>query len=413
MEPTSAQRTIAVVGVGADGWNGLTLTARDAVTSADVVFGSARQLALIPARPDQEHVAWPSPLLPALGNLLASHAHRARCVLASGDPMFHGIGATLARTVGSELLRVHPRPSSASLACARLGWPLATTEVLSTLTRPLDALRRALYPGRRILLLSDGAGTPRDVATLLTDAGYGPSHMTVLEELGGPHEQRRSGTADAWSPHEGSALNVVAIDCVAQPGHVPLGLTPGLPDTAFEHDGQLTKREVRAVTLARLAPVPGALLWDVGAGSGSISVEWLRSHPSCRAIAVESHDERVAAIGRNAARLGVPQLEVRHGRAPDALRNLDRPDAVFVGGGGSDDRVLRVCWDALRPGGRLVVNAVTLQAQAVVTEWQQREGGTLTRLSVEHLGPVGSRPDSAFSVWRPALPVVQWEVSKQ
>lgn len=413
MEPTSAQRTIAVVGVGADGWAGLSPVARAAITSADVVFGSARQLALLPTDTDQEHVAWPSPLLPALRDLLDAHAHQARCVLASGDPMFHGIGATLARTVGPDILRFHPHPSAVSLACARLGWPLADTEILSALTRPLDALRQVLSPGRRILLLSDSAQTPRDAAALITDAGYGPSHLTVLEELGGPSEQHHSGTAEEWPHRDGNPLNVVAIDCVAQPGHVPLSLVPGLPDSAFDHDGQLTKREVRAVTLARLSPTPGALLWDVGAGSGSISIEWLRAHKSCRAVAVESHDDRVTAIGRNAARLGVPQIEVRHGRAPEALRDLDPPDAVFIGGGGSDDRVLRTCWDALRPGGRLVVNAVTLQAQTVVTEWQQREGGTLSRLSVEHLGPVGSRPDGTFTVWRPALPVVQWEVSKQ
>ncbi|MFB9710728.1 MULTISPECIES: precorrin-6y C5,15-methyltransferase (decarboxylating) subunit CbiE [Streptosporangium] len=384
---------ITVVGVGADGWDGLVPASRRAVEAADVVVGSARQLALVPET-GAERVPLPSPLLPNLPGLLDSLPDRAVCVLASGDPMFHGIGSTLVRLVGAERVRVLPHVSSVSLACARLGWPVESVEVVSLVGRPSAALRAALQPGRRVLVLGGTAGVVGDT---LDEAGYGPSRVVVLSDLGAPTE----------AVGVESGLQVIAVDCVAAPGSRPFARVPGLPDDAFEHDGQLTKREVRAVSLSRLAPFPGELLWDVGAGAGSIAIEWMRAHPSCRAVAVESRPERAARVRRNADALGVPALRVVEGGAPAALDGLPRPDAVFVGGGVTVPGLVEACWTALAPGGRLVANAVTLESEAVVAGWYGRLGGDLVRLAVQRASPVGG-----FTGWRAAMPVTVWSVRK-
>lgn len=393
--------TITVIGIGADGWDGLSPAAQREVGSAEVIIGSGRQLALLPAS-DARLVAWPSPMLPAVGPLLAEHAGRRVCVLASGDPMLFGVGGTLVRLLGAASVRVVPHPSSVSLACARLGWPVEDVEVVSLVGRPVESL--LVLPGRRVLVLSAGADTPGQVASLLRERGFAPTPMTVIEDLGGPGERRHDGVAATWSAQAG-ALNVIALECRAAPGVTPLGRVPGLPDDAYDHDGQLTKREVRAVTLAALAPLPGQLLWDVGAGSGSVAIEWLRTHPSCRAIAVESRAERALRAEQNAAALGVPGLRVVPGRAPEALADLPGPDAIFVGGGVSADGLLAACWGVLREGGRLVANAVTLESEAVLTRWHADVGGTLTRIEVSRAAPVGG-----FTGWKPMMPVTQWEV---
>ncbi|HWM02025.1 MAG TPA: precorrin-6y C5,15-methyltransferase (decarboxylating) subunit CbiE [Actinophytocola sp.] len=395
--------TITVVGIGADGWDGLSAAARRAVAEAEVVLGSARQLALLPPS-EARHVAWPSPMLPAVEPLLAEHAGRRVCVLASGDPMLFGIGGTLVRLLGASALRVVPHPSSVSLACARLGWPAEDVDVVSLVGRPVESL--VVTPNRRVLVLSADGETPGRVAELLCAKGFGPTAMTVLEELGGPGERRWDGTAVTWSGSSGG-LNLVALDCRVEPGVSPLGRGFGLPDEVFEHDGQLTKREVRAVTLAALRPLPGQLLWDVGAGAGSVGIEWMRSHPSCRAVAVEAVGERAARIERNARALGVPALTVVTGRAPAALADLPRPDAVFVGGGVTGEGVLEACWAALPAGGRLVANAVTLESEAVLARWQRAVGGALTRVEISRAGPVGG-----LTGWRPMMPVTLWEVAR-
>ncbi len=399
---------ITVVGVGADGWPGLSAAARESLLAAEAVLGGARQLALLPDEVTADRVPWPSPLRASVPGLLARFAERRLVVLASGDPMFYGIGRTLIECgAPAESLRVLPHPSSVSLACARLGWAVEETEVVTLVGRAPESLHAALYPGRRVLVLSANASTPALVAKLLTERGFGPSRVRVLEQLGGPAEALHEGVADSWSLPPGDPLNVLAIDCAAAPGAPRQQLTPGLRDELFESDGQLTKRHVRAATLAALGPAPGELLWDIGGGSGSIGIEWLRAHRSCRAVSVERDPVRAERIVRNAAALGVPGLRVVQGKAPAALAELDVPDAVFIGGGLTAPGLLEACWEALRPGGRLVANTVTLESEALLTQWYRRCGGELVKLSVAHAVPVGG-----FTGWRQAMPVTQWSVVK-
>lgn len=400
---------VTVVGVGADGWSGLTTGARDALRRAQVVIGGARQLALLPDECPGERVAWPSPLRPAVPRLLAEHEGRRVCVLASGDPMFYGIGRALAEVAGPGRLSVLPHPSSVSYACARLGWPVEETEVVTLVGRPAESLAAVLHEGRRVLVLSAGAGTPAQVAGLLRERGFGPTPMRVLEQLGGEGEGQFAGTAEEWTRPPGDPLNVIALECRSQGERPRLSLVPGLPDEAYSHDGQLTKRHVRAVTLAALAPAPGETLWDVGGGAGSVAVEWMRAHRSCRAVCVERDPDRASRIARNAGTLGVPALHVVTAAAPGALADprLPVPDAVFIGGGLTAPGLLRACWDALPDGGRLVANAVTLESEAVLADGHRRFGGELFRLAVSQAVPVGG-----FTGWRQAMPVTQWSVTK-
>jgi precorrin-6Y C5,15-methyltransferase (decarboxylating) len=398
---------VVVVGIGADGWDGLSPAARRAVEGAEVLRGSVRQLDLVPSAVSGDRVPWPSPMGPALEALLDAHPGRRVVVLASGDPMLSGVGASLVRLHGSAAVEVVPHPSSVTLACARMGWAVEETTVVSVVGRPLELVVPHVTPGRRLLVLGSDTFTPAGVAKLIAGDGYGASRITALAQLGGPEERRFTGTAADWTHAETDPLVVTAVEVAADAGTVPLPTVPGLPDEAYAHDGQLTKRDVRAVTLARLAPLPGQLLWDVGAGAGSIGIEWMRVHPSCRAVAVEAHPERVSRITGNAARLGVPGLQVVEGRAPEALSGLPAPDAVFVGGGATTGQLLDTCWDALAPGGRLVVNAVTVQSEAVLADWFARVGGELVRIAVQRAEPVGS-----FSGWKAAMPVTVWSVTK-
>ncbi|MFB7933867.1 precorrin-6y C5,15-methyltransferase (decarboxylating) subunit CbiE [Streptomyces sp. NPDC056039] len=406
--PTAA---VTVVGIGADGWEGLTDTSRAALSEAEVLIGGPRQLDLLPPRCAGERIAWPSPLRPAVPGLLAAHTGRRIAVLASGDPMFYGIGRALAEEIGEVgALRVLPHPSSVSYAAARLGWPLEDVEVVTLVGRPAARLAAALHDGRRLLVLSAGADTPGEVAALLRDRGFGASRMRVLEQLGGAKEHTTTeATADDWPDERppGDPLNIVAVTCHRAPDAPRLGAVPGLPDDAYEHDGQLTKRHIRAVTLSTLAPAPGELLWDIGGGSGSIAIEWMRTHPSCRAITIERDPVRAARITRNAERLGVPGLRVVTGAAPAALAELPAPDAVFVGGGLTAPGLLDACWEALPAGGRLVANTVTLESEALLADARCRHGGELVRLAVAHAVPVGG-----FTGWRQAMPVTQWAVQK-
>jgi precorrin-6Y C5,15-methyltransferase (decarboxylating) len=397
---------IAVVGIGADGLEGLGPAARAEIAAAEVIVGSTRQLALLPSDDGTVHRPWPSPIGPLVDELVAD-PDRPTCVLASGDPMLHGIGATLARRVGPDHLRVHPHPSAFALACARLGWPAAEVQLVSAVGRPVEAVARLLQPGRRLVVYAAGIQGAAEVAALLRERGHGPSRLVVLERLGSEEEMVIESTAEAWGDDPADPLHVVAIECVPALGTPLLPLVPGLPDEAFATDGQLTSRGVRAIALAALGPMPGQLLWDVGAGSGSIAIEWLRTEPTARAIAVEEREDRAQRIAANARALGVPQLVVRPGRAPEALAPLEAPDAVFVGGGVTEPGLLDACVTALRPGGRIVANAVTVEGEGVLLAARDAHGGTLTRIGLEHAEPVGR-----FTAWRAQLPVVQWAATR-
>lgn len=405
---------LSIVGIGEDGWTGLSPAARTAVRQAALLIGGRRHLALVPGqRGSQERLTWPSPLDGAFPTLLAARDRQKSApwpvtVLASGDPQWFGIGATLARLIPAAEMRVHPAPSAFSLAAGRLGWAVQDVACLSLHGRPLETVIPRLFPGARLLLLSWDGSSPARLAALLRERGFGPSRLWVLESMGGGDERRRDGTADAWADDPPVRdLNTIAVSCAAAPGARVLPRSPGLPDDWFAHDGKITKREVRAVALALLAPGRGEMLWDVGAGSGSIAVEWLLADPGNGAVAVEERADRLNNLRVNRARFGVPALDIRAGRAPDALADLPPPDAVFIGGGLTGDGVVEACWAALPPGGRLVASAVTLESEAALGGWQRALGGALTRLSVERAAPLGG-----FRGWRPLMPVTLWRAEK-
>lgn len=395
---------LTVVGIGEDGFKGLGRNARHALLRASRIIGGQRQLDLLPVCIRGERELWPSPF--SLEPVLARRGEPV-CVLASGDPMFYGVGASLARQVAADELLILPAPSSVSLAAARLGWPLQEVVTLSVVARPLAAINTHLASGVRLLVLSNDGSSPALIASLLAESGFGPSRLSVFEHLGGADERRIDGLAQAWEHRSVADLNLIAIDCLASRDTPRLSRLAGLPDSAFKHDGQLTKRDVRAMTLARLAPMPGELLWDVGAGSGSIGIEWMRTHPSCRALAIEADAGRQGLIEHNRDALGVPGLHLIRGKAPDALHGLEAPDAIFIGGGVTREGVLDTCWQNLRPGGRLVANAVTLQSEMTLMNWRAQHGGELTRIHVAQAQPLGE-----FDTWRQALPITLLEVVK-
>lgn len=397
---------LSVIGIGDDGLDGLPAATRRLIEDAEVLVGGDRHLAFLP--PDRrERIGWMTPLSALVDAILARRDRRV-CVLASGDPMDFGIGVTLARRLAEQGMAdgmiVVPAPSAASLACARLGWPRAATETVTLHGRPPALLHAFIQPGARLLILSENGTTPQIVAEMLAGRRHGNSRMVVLEHMGGPRERRLEATAATWAAPEGGIadLNLIAVECRADPGAPLLARAPGLPDDAFRHDGQLTKREVRAVTLSALMPVAGQRLWDVGAGCGSIAIEWLRHHPTCRAIAIEPSAGRRGLIADNATALGCPGLQVVAGKAPAALDGLARPDAVFIGGGVAEPGVLDTCWAALPSGGRLVANSVTLEGEQALMSFQQAHGGPLTRIAISRAEPLGGRTG-----WRALRPVTQ------
>ncbi|HZK89683.1 MAG TPA: precorrin-6y C5,15-methyltransferase (decarboxylating) subunit CbiE [Stellaceae bacterium] len=396
---------LSIVGIGDDGLAGLAPASRALVETAEIIVGGARHLAMIPPGA-AERLPWRQPFD---GSIAAISAHRGRrvVVLASGDPMWYGAGAILARHFPREEMTILPHPGAFSLTAARLGWPLAECTPFSLHARPLDTLRLHLAEGRRVLILAADGATPAAVARLLSEAGWGPSRLTALEHLGGPAEAVHGATAADWGDRRVADLNAIALECRAAPGTRGRSRLAGLPDDAFQHDGQLTKREIRAATLAALAPLPGERLWDVGAGCGSIAIEWLRADTALSAVAIERDAARAALIARNAAALGVPGLNVIHGTAPAALAGSSPPDAIFAGGGLADPALLPVLWRALRPGGRLVANVISTEGERALLDWQARHGGSLTRLAVSRAEPL-----AAHQIWRPLAVVTQLAVVK-
>jgi precorrin-6B C5,15-methyltransferase / cobalt-precorrin-6B C5,C15-methyltransferase len=400
---------LSIVGIGEDGWDGLSVDAKRAIESADVLYGGSRHLAHIPAAINHvARVAWPSPMNLAVEEILQRHRRQRKvAVLASGDPMFHGVGVVLTRELLLEEFHIIPQVSAFSLACARLGWAGADTTLVSLVQRPDEELLRYLAPGQQLVIYSKDGRTPATVASLLTRSGYGASRLHVFENLGGTTERHVSEPASTWAIERSGNLNLVALTCTANTTVRSLSLAPGLPDDVFDTDGQFTKREVRAATLARLAPLPGQTLWDVGAGTGTIGIEWMRANPACSCISFEEREERAARIQTNARNLGVPTLKVIQGTAPVTFTGLEPPHAIFLGGGVSSDGLFEACWERLLSSGRLVANAVSLESEANLISWHKKHGGELARIQIARADLIGGT-----HVWRPMMPVTQWMVTK-
>jgi len=396
---------LSIVGIGEDGLDGMSAAARELLAGAELVAGGQRHLALV-ASLGKPTFAWETPFAASIPTLLR---HRGKRVVAlcSGDPFWYGAGSVLAEAVPAAETVVVPAPSTFAWAAARLRWRLEETVALGLHARPVALLRPHLRTGARLIVLVRDSAAPAQIAEYLTGLGFGPSRLTILEALGGPRERIRVAAAAGFALDDVKSPVALAIEAVAEPGAITIPRVVGLPDELFGHDGQLTKREIRAVSLSTLAPRGGELLWDVGAGSGAIGIEWLLADPANRAIAIEEREDRLGTARANAHSLGVPYLDLRLGTAPDALKGLPTPDAVFVGGGASREGVLDAVWQALPTGGRLVVNSVTLETEAELIARHARHGGALLRLSVERAGPVGG-----LTGWRAAMPVVQWSVTK-
>lgn len=394
-----------VVGIGDGGLTSLSTTARAIVEAGDVLVGGERHLDMVRDHPG-ERLRWRCPLEATLDELEALRGRRV-VVLASGDPMCFGVGELLVRRFAPSELRVLPAPSAFSLVCARLGWSLMQVVCLSAHSRPLATIRRHVAPGSRLVVLSCDGATPHALARMMAELGFGLSRIWVFEHLDGPAERRVEGTAAAWRTRNFAALNTVAIECIPGPDAAIRSPAPGLPDAAFESGGMITKREVRAATLARLAPLPGQRLWDIGAGSGAIAIEWLRAADGAQATAIEQDEARCATIARNAERLGTPELRVVHAHAPDCLTELAAPHAVFIGGGVREREMLETCWRSLLPGGRLVANVVTVEGEQRLLAWQAEHGGELLRIDLARLDALGG-----YRAWRRSLPVTQLAAHK-
>ncbi len=391
---------LAILGINEDGC--LSPEAARLVRDAVLVIGGERHLALAGRYLRGERRAWPRPLAGAMPDILG-HRGRAVAVLASGDPLWFGIAGLLLRHVDRAEMRIIPALSSFVLAAARLGWALQDVSCLSCCGRPVEAVVPRLHHGARLLVLSADERTPAVIAGLLRAKGFAESTLHVMEALGGPGERVRTVGLGAL-PDDIGALNLVGIEAAGAAG---LALAPGLEDGLFAHDGQITKREMRALTLSALAPRPGELLWDVGCGSGSVGIEWMLRHPSCRAVGIEAQPARAVRARGNALALGVPGLEVVDGFAPGAFEGLAPPDAVFLGGGAQRAGVIDAAYGSLCRGGRLVANAIALRTEAALIEAQARYGGSLLRVGLERLDQVGG-----MAAYRPAMTVTQWRVER-
>jgi len=396
---------LTIIGIGENGRAGLSAAALDALDQAEFVIGGTRHLALA-APLDAETLGWPRPFAEGYPIVLARRG-RPTCVLATGDPFHYGIGAELARLVPADEIACYPQPSAFSLAAARMGWSLPDSDCVSLHGRSLGRIIPYLQPGARILALSWDGSTPSQIAELLTSRGMGASTITVLEAMGGPRERIRGTFADRFDIAGIDPLNTIACEVATSRDAKIVPLSPGLPDSFFENDGQLTKADIRALTLAALAPRAGELLWDIGVGAGSVGIEWCLRHARNRCIGIEERPERAERARRNALELGATALDIRVGRAPEAVAGLPAPDAVFIGGGASEAGVFETAWAALKPGGRLVVNGVTLETEMLLGRLYTQYGGSMRRLAMSRLEPVGG-----MHGWRAAMPVTQWMVRK-
>ena len=409
----TAEKWLSVVGIGEDGLSELSAAARSQIDRAEILVGGDRHLAMLKDAilPDdlrsqlRSQLIWTSPIEETIQKII-SYRGKSVCVLASGDPLWFGIGTTLLKRIPIAEITIIPSPSTFSLICARLGWSMNEVETLSLCGRPDALLNAYIYPNAKLLILSSGKETPATMAKMLCDRNFTNSKITILEHLNGTKERIISSLVNQSRDFpEFADLNAIAVECIPDPEAQILSRMAGLPDEAYHHDGQLTKREVRAITLSALAPNAGELLWDVGAGCGSISIEWMRSHPRCQAIAIEK--SRTHFIAENAIALGTPNLKIIEGKAPESLQGLPTPDAIFIGGGATVKDLFETCWENLRSQGRLVANVVTLEGEQKLFQWQQKYGGTLTQISIKRAEPIGS-----FLGWQPMRPVTQWKIIK-
>ena len=416
--PDITKKWLYVIGIGEDGWDDLSADSRELLYKSEIVIGGERHLKMIPGDWEGERIIWASPIREAVTKILdwrpsEPGSGKKVAVMASGDPLCYGIAAKLLRHLPIEEIWIKPALSTFSLICSRVGWSLPDIETLTIHGRPLEMLHTFVQPGAKLLVLNQDEGSPKQAAELLAARGFGKSQITVLEHLGGSKERQFSGQADSWNHPDGAALNAMAIECIAGTRANVLARIPGLPDDAFLHDGQLTKREIRAATLSRLMPVVDQVLWDVGAGCGSVAIEWMRCNPRCKAVAIEKSESRLKMIQQNAFQLGVPMLDIVPGNAPEVLVDLPAPDAIFIGGGLSGGNMLETCWNALNPGGRLVANAVTLEGEQKLVQWQkvnaEKNGasGDLARLAVSHVETIGK-----FQSWKELRSVTQLTVIK-
>jgi precorrin-6Y C5,15-methyltransferase (decarboxylating) len=396
---------LSVIGIGEDGLDGLSPRARTLLSKADVIVGSKRLLAFAGETTAERH-EWPQPFSAVIERIKPLRG-RATVVLATGDPLNYGVARKLMEIVPFEEMEIIPHLSSFSLAAARMGWPLGDCDMITLHGRPAANVEAFIQPDVRLLALTADGSTIAEVARRLVARGYGPSEMTVLENMGGPRENSIRFRAEDFVAHPFSDLNTLAIRCRRKLGAALLPRAPGLPDEAFIHDGQLTKREVRAATLAALAPYPDALLWDVGAGCGSVAIEWMRAARGARAIAFERDAERLRMIGENADRLGTPRLQIVAGEAPQSLDGQETPDAVFIGGGLGMHSVFETGWAALKSQGHMVANVVTLEGELHLVDLQEKYGGDLVRLDVSYLTRIGS-----LRALKPRMAVLQWRAVK-
>ena len=400
----TSQKWLAIIGIGEDGLSGLSSIARSLIDTAEILVGGDRHLDMLPADV-RSRLVWAFPIESTIQQIISCRG-KSVCVLASGDPLWFGIGTTLLKKIPMEEVVIIPSPSTFSLICARLGWSLNEVETLSLCGRPASLLHTYIYPNAKLLILSSGEKTPEVVANILCDRNFSNSKITVLEHLDGEKERITSNIASQYQHFpEFANLNAIAVECIPNPDAKILSRIVGLSDDVYQHDGQLTKCEVRAITLSALAPNAGELLWDVGAGCGSIAIEWMRSHPRCQAIAIEK--SRTHFISENAIALGTPNLKIIEGKAPEILQGLPTPDAIFIGGGATVPYLFETCWENLRSHGRLVANIVTLEGEQKLFQWQQKYGGTLTQISISRAEAIG-----AFLGWKPMRPVTQWQVIK-
>ena len=411
--PDISKKWLCVIGIGEDGWDDLSADARDLLYESGIVLGGERHLKMLPKDWEGERIVWSSPIREAVSKIVSwrpedfASAQKV-AIMASGDPLCYGIAAKLLRHLPIEEIWIKPALTTFSLMCSRIGWSLPDVETLTIHGRPVEMLHPVVQPGAKLLVLSKGEESPGKAAKLLCARGFGKSIITVLEHLGGKMERQISGQAGSWNQPEGAALNAMAIQCIPESNATILSRIPGLPDEAFIHDGQLTKREIRTVSLSRLIPVVDQVLWDVGAGCGSVAIEWMRTNPRCLAVAIEKSESRLKLIERNSQELGVPMLRIVHGNAPEVLADLLAPDAVFIGGGLSSGNLLQICWNALKPGGRLVANVITLEGEQKLLQWQNENGGDLTRISISRSEEIGK-----FQGWKEMRSVIQLAVIKK